>query len=176
MQGIFEDVKAPFYRFGYVMRLGKIAEENFKEYILNGIADMTEEAGRIADQILARSHCHPYYTQQLAYEVWDVLRAEVPYTDAVDHAVNTIVLHHDNDYERLWLTLNKQDMKVMTGLALSDHPATSFDFQMQFHTGSTSTTYSALQRLIMRGLVVKDAQHYEIEDPFFTEWLKARRA
>jgi hypothetical protein len=41
---------------------------------------------------------------------------------------------------------------------------------------STSTAGSSLERMINNGTVLKIDGKYDIEDPFFKEWIKRKRA
>ena len=68
MQEIFEKKKSPFYHFGYLMKLGKIPQDNFYEFLKNGFSSLGEDmdAETIGRSILSFTNCHPYYTQQLA--------------------------------------------------------------------------------------------------------------
>ena len=75
MTDIFERVKSPFYHFGMLMRLNKIPYEDFMSYIADRLEDVSEQPTQIADEILAFTSCHPYYTQQLSFAVWNNLVA-----------------------------------------------------------------------------------------------------
>lgn len=58
-----------------LMRLNKIPYEDFKSYIADRLKDVSEQPTQIADEILAFTNCHPYYTQQLSFAVWNNLVA-----------------------------------------------------------------------------------------------------
>ena len=73
MTGIFEKVKSPFYHFGQLMHLKKIPLADFKRYVQEGLSAVSDNAENLAEEILGITNCHPYYTQQLAATVWDLL-------------------------------------------------------------------------------------------------------
>jgi len=59
--------------------------------------------------------------------------------------------------------LNRTDRKVMQTLSLQSKPLAD-------KMTPTSTIYSAAQKLMKRGFVIK-SDSYEIEDPFFGMWI-----
>ena len=158
MEAIFEKKTSPFYHFGQMIRMGKIPYDDFHKYITDRI-----DAEGVADEILQFTACHPYYTQQLASQVWEMTRWKDTRDDIVEKAVVSLVEMHDLDYERLWQNMNRTDRYTLKLLALSQMP-------MQNRSKASSTSYSSLLRLIKAGYVVRVPQ-YEIEDPFFRRWI-----
>ena len=157
MEAIFEKKTSPFYHFGQMIRMGKIPYDDFHKYITDRI-----DAEGVADEILQFTVCHPYYTQQLASQVWEMTRWQVTHDGIVEKAVVALVEMHDLDYERLWQNMNRTDRYTLKLLALSQMP-------MQNRSQASSTSYSSL-RLMKAGYVVR-APKYEIEDPFFRRWI-----
>ncbi len=162
MAEIFEKKKSPFYHFGQLMHLSRIPEDDFRRYILERLPE-TEDAGLVADGILAFTQCHPYYTQQLGAQVWELMTYDHVRDGVVEKAVLQLVQEHDLDYERLWNSMNRTDRGVLRELALGRNPVVQ-------RTDPASTTYSAIKRLLKSGLVIKEAG-YQLEDPFFARWL-----
>ncbi|HOS71392.1 MAG TPA: ATP-binding protein [Bacteroidales bacterium] len=173
---IFEKKDSPFYRFGILYPLGKIPETKFRlflEYNFQGIAD---DPATVSGEILKITGAHPYYTQQLAFMVWELMnRKGLEQGMLADSAADEIVRSHDNDFELLWNTLNRTDMMVLAGMAESDVSPLSDEFRKQFGTGAASTVYSTLQRLVKKGMVIRDDTGYFIDDPFFRRWIRMRR-
>ena len=163
MTEIFEQKKSPFYHFGQLMRLGKLPRDDFHKYLIDRLSSCCpQHCNDIADQILDYTDCHPYYTQQLAASVWQIATFEQEQTNIIAKAVNNIVEAHGLDYERLWITFNRTNKWIMQRLAT----------KLPLQTGEqrTSTIYSALKRMQKEGYVIF-SDHYEIEDPFFREWI-----
>ena len=84
----------------------------------------------------------------------------------MDAAIQEILMTHDLGYERIWLNFNRTDMWILQRLAQNA--------ELQIGVYPTSTIYSALKRLQHSGHVIY-TNHYEIEDPFFREWLLSRQ-
>lgn len=163
MTDIFENKKSPFYHFGELMRLGKLPRTDFYGYLSERLkAVFPESYGELADKILDYTGCHPYYSQQLAANVWQVKVMNSGCEDPISAAIDHIVKSHGLDYERLWLNLKRTNRWILQRLA-SNKPLQSGEYR-------TSTIYSALKRLQKDGYVIY-SDRYEIEDPFFRQWI-----
>ena len=169
MTEIFEKKKSPFYHFGVLMRLPKIPYDDFFRYLSKRFAPMVlEQPEQIAEEILSFTQCHPYYTQQLAFQVWNMLEQKNDVEKLVDHAVDELTRLHDFDYERIWMAMNKTDRHILAVLAQN------ITSPLNSRSGiPTSTAFSALKRLSRQGYVIKN-EKYEIDDPFFARWIYYR--
>ena len=168
MKNIFLRKKSPFYHFGTPIHLGRIPYADFKNYLKERLALMTSasEADFLSEEILRCTDCHPYYTQQLAFQVWYQMDAAGPLEDVVRDAVNQIVMMHDFDYSRLWDSMNLTNKAVLIKLADA-----ADQFEMASLNMPTSTVFSTLKRLVKSGIVLKD-NYYELDDPFFRIWIQ----
>ncbi len=165
MIDIFENKKSPFYHFGELMRLGKLPREDFHKYLSDRLSGIFHESSDdLADKILDYTCCHPYYSQQLAANVWQVGVLQPDNGDPFNAAIEQIVNTHGLDYERLWMNLNRTNRWIMRRLS-TGKPLQSGEYR-------TSTIYSALKRLQRDGYVIY-SDRYEPEDPFFRKWVTA---
>lgn len=172
---IFEHKKSPFYHFGYLMTIEKIQKELFAKFLEEKLSVITEVAGAISTEILDKTESHPYYTQQLAFFVWEKLNLSGYSSDIVATVSKEIILSHDNDYERLWNTFNRTDMMILIGMSESGVSPLSEEFTRLNGTGATSTVFSSLKRLTQKGILLKSSKTYSIDDPFFKQWINERR-
>ncbi len=175
MKEIFEKKKSPFYHFGSLFLLQKIEHPYFKEFLKKGLEERSDQADKLADKILSFTGGHPYYTQQLAFIVYNHLLQQKHEKNVVEKAIEETGLIHDYDYERLWANFNNTDKKMMTGLATLKEPPLSSDFLQKQNVKATSTVFSSLNRLMKNGYIVKTESRYEIDDPFFKRWIVERR-
>ena len=163
MTEIFEDKKSPFYHFGQLMRLSKLPRDDFFRYLSERLESCyPDSCNEIANRILDYTDCHPYYSQQLASNVWQVGMLQPEEADPFGKSIKNIVESHSLDYERLWSNFNRTNKWIMQRLA-TDKP-------LQTGEHRTSTIYSALKKLQKQGYVIY-TDHYEIEDPFFKQWI-----
>lgn len=164
MTQIFERKKSPFYHFGMLMHLDKIPYDDFMQYITQRLPlKYDTQAKDIAKDILNTTLCHPYFTQQLASQVWEILTYSDVKEDIVKEAVEQLTIIHDLDFERLWMNFNKTDKYILLNLAHKKQPSSTRSLP-------TSTIYSSVKRLMQMGYIIK-INEYEIEDPFFRNWL-----
>lgn len=163
MTEIFERKKSPFYHFGKLMHLSKIPYEDFRTYVAERLPLKEASQNSIVDDILSFTGLHPYYTQQLSAQVWEMMTYDKLFDNVVSEAVNAIILAHDLDFERLWLSFNRTDRFIMQSLSNQKNP-------MQNRQMATSTTFSAIKRLMKAGYVIR-TEDYEVEDPFFKTWI-----
>lgn len=168
MTEIFERKKSPFYHFGSLMRLQRIPYEDFFEYLTERLAPVLDnEAENISNEILSLTNNHPYYTQQLASQVWELAKYESISENVVDVAVERLTSIHDLDFERLWIGFNTKDRSIMQMLCQNQNP-------LQNRKIPTSTSFSAIKRLMKAGYVIRQ-ENYEVEDPFFRRWITDRK-
>jgi len=167
MTDIFENVHSPFYHFGSLMRLQKLPRDEFQVYLMARLEPIfQDQTAELANQILDYTQCHPYYTQQLASYIWQVGMWEQKKTDVMASAIREITDAYDLSYERIWMNFNRTDMWILQRLAAHG--------ELQTGEYRTSTIYSALKRLQHAGHVIY-TNRYEIEDPFFGEWIMSKR-
>ena len=163
MEEIFEKKKSPFYHFGQLMRLRKLPRNEFEQYISSRLKSLLpQNYNEITKEILDYTDCHPYYSQQLASQIWQTAIINPECTDLFSKALHQIEETHNLDFERIWIRLNRTDKKILQSLA-SDTQLTMTDLH-------TSTIYSALKKMQKQGLVIY-SNRYEIEDPFFKKWI-----
>ena len=168
MTEIFERKKSPFYHFGKLIILPKIPYDDFYTYLQERLLPVADgQTDAIATQILSTTQCHPYYTQQLASQVWDLLAYQKESRDVVETAIEQLVTTHDLDYERLWLTFNRTDKRVFQSLCRKESP-------LENRQLPTSTLYSSVKKLMREGYLIRSTS-YDIEDPFFMRWIQLRQ-
>lgn len=165
MTDIFENKKSPFYHFGQIMRLGKLPREDFHRYLSERLTKIfPKSCNELADNILNYTNCHPYYSQQLAANVWQVGVLQQGIENPFETAIGHIVAAHGLDFERIWMNFNRTNRWILKRLS-TGKPLQSGEYR-------TSTIYSALKRLQKDGYVIY-SDHYEMEDPFFRKWILA---
>ncbi len=174
MKEIFEHKKSPFYHFGYLITIQKIPYDDFMSYLSEGFKLLSESYADIAGQILEITDCHPYYTQQLAFTVWEKLRQGADSKDAVKPAIESLISTHDYDYERLWNNFNQTDKNILIHFSNSNESPLKDEIAKGMGL-ATSTLFSGLKRLCESGYLIRNLKSYEIDDPFFKLWIVKRR-
>ena len=166
MLEIFERKKSPFYHFGGLMRLSKIPYDDFYQFVLERLPEVSDKEG-VTREILTFSSCHPYYTQQLAFEVSNQIEINTLQDNVVTAAIQAILQAHDLNYERLWENFNNTDKGTLLQLSNKENPLNNKAI-------ASSTAFSSLKRLVKSGVVIR-TNEYILEDPFFCEWLRMKQ-
>ena len=168
MSDIFERKKSPFYHFGQLMRLKKIPYSDFYEYVNDRLKDVvSDNSDKITEEILNFTSCHPYYTQQLAATIWDnAYYRKIHSEELLSISIDQIIQSHDLDFERIWMSLNNTDKKIMRIISKDEKP---YENKLL----PTSTIYSSIKKLMKKGFLIKE-ERYEVEDPFFRKWICER--
>ena len=82
MRNIFEKKKSPFYHFATMMTLGPIPYSDFLEYLSKRLYPLASNDNEdIANKILSFTDGQPYYTQKLAFHVWNTKFIETTSTE-----------------------------------------------------------------------------------------------
>jgi len=174
MLEIFEKKSHPFYRFGSLMNMHKIAREHFIEYIIHsfdrtGKSISTEFAQFITDTV----RNHPYYVQQLAHLVWEntvrIVNQEVM-NMAVDDLLTTNTLFYESEAE----ALSNTQINLLRAVASGVRQFTSIQNLSDYRLGSSATVIKNKKILEKRELLNKDLSGFEFEDPVFEIWFKKR--
>ena len=164
MKKIFLRKKSPFYHFGSTIYLGRIPVEDFSQFIEERLPVGYSGKG-IASRVLEFTECHPYYTQQLSFQVWFECQQGATAEDVVEISIEDIVRSHDFDYSRLWETMNKTNRLVLIKLANTNTTP------LENPEIPSSTIFSALKRMVSAGILIKNGK-YVFDDPFFKLWIR----
>jgi len=164
MKKIFLRKKSPFYHFGSTIYLNTIPESDFSDFIEKRLPVGYLGKG-IPKRILDFTRCHPYYTQQLAFQVWFECQQGISDKDVVIVSIDDIVNAHDFDYSRLWESMNNTNRQVLLKLAMRD------ESPLENRELPSSTIFSALKRMVSSGILIKNGK-YVFDDPFFKLWVQ----
>jgi AAA+ ATPase superfamily predicted ATPase len=175
MREIFEKKKSPFYHFGQLMPLEKIPYNDFHIFISSGFKPLTDSHNEVANAILEITTCHPYYTQQLSYNLWNKWDSQKPLQQLIQDVYNHLIQIHDMDFQRLWQNQNHTDKKILLSIANDYQNLLSQANIQNLGFSSSSTLFSGLKRLTSQGFILKTDGRYQMDDPFFKKWIYNRR-
>lgn len=175
---LFLDKNKPLYRIAKPVPLGKISAEKFKTFIRSRFksVDMDIEAGLI-EQILKITTCHPYYTQQLCHEIFNISlskKAKPTITpNDIELAKDKCISAQSYAYSTIWDGLAGKQKDLILALALNPGANIySQEFLTEYDLGASATVQTAVKALEKKGLLDRQNSSYFISDVFFIEWLK----
>lgn len=177
MKRMFGDATRPFYNSACVLPLDKPPAEESSEFVVSRFRDAGMELdGVCAERLLKMSRNIPYYLQELASGVFEVLarsnRTSVAETD-VEQSAADIVRRNAELYElRMSSFSSAQDLVVR---ALAAEPKGVFDevYRARHALPVSSTVRAAVKELVEQGVVIDDRAQgaYELADPFFGRYV-----
>lgn len=171
---IFSREDRPLFRFARPMDLKTIPPEEFKPFIIGKFRQTGGSIpSKVVDRILNYTRSHPYFTQQLCHELWNLDRKVKDWAD-VEQAANNIVTHSSVEYEQIWeLTKGKGQRNLLRGLSLEpDANMFSRSFIEKHGMNSASHVKKAYEALKEKGIIEEIGKKGGIGDMFFAEWIK----
>jgi len=174
MLEIFEKKSNPFYRFGSLMNLQKIAREHFVEYIRysfekTGKSISTELAQFITDTV----RNHPYYVQQLAHLVWENT-IRIVNQEVINIAIDDLLTTNALFYESVAEALSNTQINLLRAISFGVTQLTAVQNLSEYRLGSSATVIKNKRILENREILNRSLGGFEFEDPVFEIWFKKR--
>ena len=170
---IFSSYEMPFYRFGDMLFLQKIAREDWVAFISNRfkstgkhISDLL--SGEIADAM----QNHPYYTQQYSQQVW--LRTEKEctkdiLTEALDGLIDQLSLLFTNILD----SLTARQISFLFAITAGETNFSSKDVLQKYDLGTSANIKNLKKALLDKDIIdMLPGKKIELQDPVFLHWLK----
>lgn len=168
---MFLDKNRPFYKSVKHFKIKEIEKGSWSEFIISKFNATSKSIDEIyIDKIFAFTKGFPYYTQQVAFELWNQCEESVD-DDSFDKSLKIIIQREEDLFSLEWdnLTPNqKKALKIVlekNGKALYDE---QFLAKYQIKSGSLQT---ALKGLVQKDIIDKNSDGYYFADPLFEYWL-----
>ncbi|MCL1840188.1 MAG: hypothetical protein FWF75_00340 [Propionibacteriaceae bacterium] len=169
---IFANPEQPFYRFGDILALDKIANPTWGDFIAGRFAatgkSITPELGRT---LAAAVDNHPYYVQQLAQQAW--LRTTlVCRPELVDAALADLTDQLGLLFTGLAESLTRRQLGFLQAV-LDGQPALSSQATLRAYDLGTSANVGRIRdALVNREIIDVEGGQIQILDPVFAHWLR----
>ena len=172
---IFNDEHEPFWRSAKRLELGLIEPSKFAPFVRERF--QATDKGIMDDalaRLLAITGGHPYATQELAHEVWELVGAgSFAHETEVEVALQKVLRAENNHLEKLWDDASTSQRRLV--VALAREPTASLyaeDYRSAHDLPAATTVQAALRGLEKREVVARDnAGTAIIVEPFFADWI-----
>lgn len=176
MERIFLNRSYPFYRFGDIIYLKKIAEEDWVNFICERFEATGKHISReLAHEICLTTECYSSYVQQLAWLVWLRTDDEASSND-LQQAINRLLDTCESLFIQQTESLSEYQMNFLRALTEGVH--TSFTQQAvlkKYRLGTSANIARLKKALVEKDLIDTTAPNYlEISDPILSLWLRKR--
>lgn len=170
MMDIFNDSQKPFYRFSETMFLGKIRQEDWIPFIMNGFEKTGKQiAEPYAKRICKFTECHSWYLQQLSYFVWSATQSAVSeeiMSQAESRIIDTNEPMFTSDVEKLTPSQREMLKAIVSGIS---HMSSSLAAS-RFRLGNPNTITRNKHILQTKSFVDSNDGVLTIADPIFRRW------
>ncbi len=171
---MFNNRSMPFYKFGDVIFLEKIAAEHLTEFVIRRFVHTGKKIGKdTAQRLVSAMQCHPYYVQQLAHLTWVNTRRSA--TDkTLDLALALLLEQNDIFYQREFENLSDAQVGFVKALVNGETRFSSQKVLRKYNLGSSSNVVQVKNALEKKEMIDLFQRKVELIDPGFELWFKKR--
>ena len=171
--------RRPFYKAGPVMRLEKIASDEFSHFLHARFARSgIRAADGLGDAIVELAGNLPYDVQRLAHETWDDVRAAGKRRATLDdlhQALKRLLAEQQTMFEGLWLKLTLAQRAALRAVVLEEgRELLSADVRARHRLAGPSSVQAALAALVREDIVARDGDRHIVVDSLLREWVARR--
>ncbi len=172
MLNIFNNSNSPFYRFGQVIFMQKIAREHWVDFIRQSFEKTAKSISvDMAERICDTVECHSWYMQQLCYFIWSFTSSEVTeevFALGLKQVLNINTPMFQNDTENLSST----QIEMLKAIADGQQHFSSQAVGQIYRLGNPNTIAKNKKTLQNRDIIEKQKEEFVFVDPIYRLWFK----
>ena len=174
MMDFFTKNSMPFYRFGEILFLEKIAESHWLPYIMGRFkATGKNISTAIAATIAQMMENHPYYVQQLSQVVWQQAGRTATAAD-VDEAVEELLDQYTILYQKEVDMLTNFQLNFLKAMCNKETSFTSSRVLQDYDLGTSANVTRIKAALQNHEIIDVLGKTITFNDPLFEMWLRKR--
>ncbi len=172
MMDVFTSPTMPFYKFGDIIFLDKIAAVDWIMFIQKRFSDTGKKISKgDAALITVLTECHPYYVQQLAQQSW--LRTETVCDETiVNKAFTDLVMQLSMLFQNLTDTLGRTQINFLRALINNITQLSSQSTLSEYLLGTSANVVKIKKVLVNKEIIDSHGKNISFLDPLFKHWLK----
>jgi len=162
----------PFYKFGDLIFLEKIKEEEWITFITKRFKGTGKSINHTAAKNIARlCENHPYYVQQLSQQVW--LRTEgICEGDTVQLAFEDLVMQLSLLFQILTDDLTTRQINFLHAIINNEEKLTSQEVLNEYNLGTSANALKVKRSLHDKEILDIVGRTINFNDPLFKYWLE----
>jgi hypothetical protein len=173
MQELFERQSMPFYRFGDLIHLEKIAEKDWIPFIRERFENAGKNIGEnfILD-IIRDTDAHSYYVQQLSHLIWGKTQDSV-HASIYQEALEDMIAQNAILYQRDTENMPASQLNILKAIASGEKKnLTSAATLKKYNLGTSANVVKAKKYLLNAEII--DIRNKEVSfiDPVYELWFK----
>ncbi len=176
MMEVFTNSSMPFYKFGDLMFLEKIATPYLVEFFTKRFADTSKAISGDAAELIARlADNHPYYAQQLAQMSWlRTAKGATCDTATVSQAHEALVEQMSLLFLTITESLTTQQLCYLKAFIAGEKSITSVESLNRYHISSSTSASRSKAALIKNDILDNTAGRISFQDPIYAYWLRTQ--
>lgn len=174
---MFLDKSRPFYKSVKHFKIQEIAKDSWREFVASKFTATGKHIDdEYIDAIFELTKGFPYYTQQFAYELWNMTDERVD-NEIFAKTQNTIMEREEDLFAVEWDNLTPNQKKAIK-IILDKGGKSLYDEQyLAKYQIKSSSFQTALGGLVKKDIIDKTANDgYYFQDPLFEYWIRRRNA
>jgi len=169
---MFLDKNRPFYKSVKHFKIQEIQKSDWVQFIQTKFTTTKKSVTTdVVDEIVDITKGFPYYTQQFAYEMWNITDETADI--ALFKKALKIILDREEDLFRVELENLTPNQKKALKIVVAKGGKNLYDEQYlakyKIKTGSFQT---ALKALVQKDMIDNNSDGYYFQDPLFEYWYK----
>ena len=172
MHELFEKKQKPFYKFGEVLYLEKIAESEWTKFLTSQFKRTSKTISNPQTKAIAQlMQNHPYYVQQFAFSLWEKTTKEVS-EEQITATVTTLIQSNEWRFIHLFEPLSNKQRKTLIALIENgDKGISSAATIAKYDLGTSATVIRSIEALQKAEIVERWGNSIQLLDPVFEMWL-----
>ena len=175
LSNLFENQDMPFYKFGDLFYMQKIAAKHFSNFIIRSFTKTGKKiTGKYAAMVLNLMENHSFYVQQFAHILWnntnDLVNQEI-----FDETIINIIDRNSLLFETIYGNLSISQIRVLK-MIIEDknRQYTKAENLTKYKLGSSSNVIQAFKALENKEVIDRFEGYPQFLDPVFKLWLMKR--
>ena len=170
MMDIFNSSSKPFYRFGQIMFLSKIAENEWVNFIVKAFETTGKRISEtLSLELVQMVESHSWYVQQLAFFVWNLTKNEAD-TEILQQAIEQVIDANLPLYQSECDALTASQLNLLVAVANNEQQLTAVETMNRYKVGTPQNISKNKKVLQNRDIIEKSKEGFTFLDPVFKRW------
>ncbi len=172
LMDVFTSPSMPFYKFGDIIFLEKISENDWINFITGRFTDTGKKIGDNEAALIADlAKCHSYYVQQLAQQSW-LRTLNSCNHEIVLEAFEDLVLQLSMLFQTITDSLNNSQLNFLKAVINNIKQFSSVSTISDYQLGTSANVSKIKKALVNKEIIDIQSDVVAFLDPFYNYWLK----
>jgi uncharacterized protein len=172
MMELFNQSERPFYRFGDMILLEKIATSEWVPFIMERFSETAKKIStEQAEIIVLRMNNHPYYIQMYCDYIW-TMTTDVVLSEIIDKAQEEMINHNTFLFQEDLESLSATQINLIKAISEGETQFTAKAVMDKYRLGSPRNVSRNKDVLRYKDIIDTNESRLSFLDPLFEIWLK----